>query len=57
MYAPLVELRRVLPETLLALFTGEYHFGGFGERVGFLFEVAFGAVEPFSAWGDEDGEY
>jgi hypothetical protein len=35
----------------------EYHFGGFGERVGFLFEVAFGAVEPFSAWGDEDGEY
>jgi hypothetical protein len=51
----LVELRRVLPETLLALFTGEYHFGGFGERVGFLFEVAFGAVEPFSAAGRADG--
>lgn len=67
--APLIELRRVLPETLLALFTGEcletleggfagsvkgvgweYHLGGFGERVGFLFSVAFGAVEPFSAW-------
>lgn len=27
-----------------------YHFSGFGEGVGFLFLVAFGAVEPFFTW-------
>lgn len=46
----LVELLCVLAEDLFAFLAGECHFHALFEGVGFLFGVAFGAVEPFPAF-------
>jgi hypothetical protein len=46
----LLKLLGVLAEALFALFAGKRHFKLLEERVALLLLVAFGAVEPFSAY-------
>ncbi|KAB8360950.1 hypothetical protein FH972_024682 [Carpinus fangiana] len=48
-YLRVFELLAILPEALLALFTGKCHVQALLQRVGLLFRVAFGTVEPFAA--------
>lgn len=47
-------LAHIFTEHFLAFFAREDHFHGLFEGVGFLFGVAFGAVEPLLAAGGAD---
>lgn len=50
-FVGILELVRILPEALLALFAGEDHLVALEEFMVFALLVALGAVEPFTACG------
>lgn len=53
---PLLKLRNVLPETLLALLTRKCHLDTLFESMRFLLSVTFSAVEPFLAARGANGD-
>lgn len=50
-FVGILELVRILPEALLALFAGEDHLVALEEFMVFALLVTLGAVEPFTACG------